>query len=92
MTSIDRALYAKAVDRFLSDINEVQAETGKKVICDAKMSEFRRKIAYVQGAGVSPGGTEMMLYVKKTGQHAPTEIIHGILDVPISGFTTEPSL
>jgi hypothetical protein len=94
MTALDRALYAKAVDRFLSDIHDVEAETGKKVICEAKMNEFRRKIAYLGEADFSSGATEIMLTAKKTasGQHDSTETIHGILDVPISGLSMEPFL
>jgi hypothetical protein len=94
MTAVDRALYAKAVDRFLSDIHQVESETGKQVICEAKMDEFRQKTAYLREAEVSLGGNSPlgMLYMKKTasGQDASTEIVHGILDVPISGLSMEP--
>jgi hypothetical protein len=88
MTAMDMKLYAKAVDRFLSEIKSVESESGKKIICDAKMKAFKKKVAYVDGIDLPEDGPIMLAHgahVTRSGLNATT-IINGILDVPIVGL------
>lgn len=96
MSHLDQELYRRAVDRFLSEVRDIEDATKKKLLCDADLEKFRKKTSYLyvdRSTGLSPAPKTLLAATSGTGgaidsnaDEAAFEVVEGILDVPISGL------